>query len=69
MNDSDKPSRSYREWLRQNAWPFHKHRREGADNVMPHLQEFLEQSKLLRKSTEDKEKEKGKKTDVDKPRH
>ena len=70
MSDSDKPSRTYREWLRQKAWPFQKREREreGADSVMPHLEEFLdERSKLLGKRTEDKDKEK--KSDPDKPRH
>ena len=44
---NDKPGRDYKEWLRNNAWPFFKRGREGADSIMPHLQEFLEQSRLL----------------------
>jgi hypothetical protein len=70
MSDSDKPARNYREWLRQKAWPFTKRERarEGADSIMPHLEEFLEQARLLGKRSEDG-KVKEKKTDPDKPRH
>lgn len=68
MSESDKPSK-YREWLRQKGWPFPKRERdrEGADSVMPHLQEFLEQSRLFGKRRQDKDKET--KTAPDKPRH
>ena len=76
MSDSDKPARNYREWLRRKAWPFRKseREREGADSVMPHLQEFLdEQSKLLGKRPEDRDREtrdkEKEKPDTGKPRH
>ncbi len=75
MSDSNKPTRNYREWLRQKAWPFQKREREreGADSVMPHLEEFLdEQSKLLGRRSEDSDretKEKVKDNKADKPRH
>jgi hypothetical protein len=65
---SDKPGRNYKEWLRKNAWPFFKREREGADSIMPHLQEFMDQSKALRKrgdETGDKEK----KSERENPRH
>lgn len=64
---SDKPLRDYREWLREKAWPFAKRQREGADSVLPHLEEFLEQSKQL--GTRQKDKDRGKKPDSDKPHH
>lgn len=65
---SDKPGRNYREWLRKNAWPFVKRDREGADSIMPHLQEFLDQSKLLGKRQDD-ETDRERKSERDKPRH
>jgi hypothetical protein len=65
---SDKPARDYKEWLRNKAWPFGKRAREGADSIMPHLQEFLDQARLLGKRPDD-EAEKEKKTDRDNPRH
>ena len=65
---SDKPGRNYREWLRNNAWPFVKRDREGGDSIMPHLQEFLDQSKLLGKSP-DQDTGREKKSERDKPRH
>ena len=69
MSTSDKPGRNYKEWLRNNAWPFMKQReREGADSIMPHLQEFMDESKLLGKRR-DEETDKEKKSDRDKPRH
>ena len=69
MSESDKPSRKYSEWLRQKAWPFPKRdrAREGADSVLPHLEEFVEQSKLL--SQRQDEKDQKAKPDRDKPRH
>lgn len=71
MSESDKPSRNYREWLRQKRWPFQKRERdrEGADSIMPHLEEFLEQAKLLGKRTEDPDREKRHDSDKDKPPH
>jgi hypothetical protein len=65
---NDKPGRDYKEWLRNNAWPFFKRGREGADSIMPHLQEFLEQSRLLPKRGDD-ESQKEKKSERDNPRH
>ena len=65
---SDKPGKDYKEWLRKNAWPFYKRGREGADSVMPHLQEFMEQSRLLRKRG-DEEPEREKKSERENPRH
>lgn len=62
---SDKPLRDYREWLRQKAWPFAKRQREGADSVLPHLEEFTEQSTQSGR----REKVKNKKPDSDKPHH
>lgn len=61
---SDKPLRDYREWLRQKVWPFAKRQREGAapDSVLPHLEEFAEQSSQ-------RQKVKDKKPDSDKPHH
>lgn len=71
MSESDKPSRTYREWLRRKVWPFQKRGsdREGADSVMPHLEEFWEQATLLGKRGEDPQKEKRADTDKDKPPH
>lgn len=60
---SDKPA-SYREWFRQKVWPHPKRVSEGADSVLPHLEEFLEQPDLQQK----RQSEKGKKPDSDKPR-
>jgi hypothetical protein len=65
---NDKPGRHYKEWPRNNAWPFFKREREGADSIMPHLQEFLDQSRLLRKRGDD-ESQKEKKSERDNPRH
>ena len=65
---TDKPTRTYKEWLRKNAWPFVKREREGADSIMPHLQEFQDESKLLGKR-HDEETDKEKKGERDKPRH
>jgi hypothetical protein len=65
---SDKPGHHYKEWLRKNAWPFLKREREGADSVMPHLQEYLEQSRLLRKRDEEPA-DRERKSERDKPRH
>jgi len=65
---SDKPARDYKEWLRNKAWPFSKRPREGGDSIMPHLQEFLDQARLLGKRPDD-EPEKEKKSERDKPRH
>jgi hypothetical protein len=67
---SDKPARDYKEWLRNKAWPFSKRarEREGADSIMPHLQEFLDQAKLLGKRPDD-EAEKEQKSERDDPRH
>lgn len=60
---SDKPLRDYREWLRQRVWPFAKRQRqEGADSVLPHLEEFLEQSKQ-----DGTRQDKAKKPGTDKP--
>ena len=42
--------------------------REGADSIMPHLQEFQDESKLLGKR-HDEETDKEKKGERDKPRH
>jgi len=70
---SDKPARDYKEWLRNKAWPFSKRarerEREGGDSIMPHLQEFLDQARLLGKRPDDVEPEKEKKSDRDNPRH
>lgn len=63
---NDKPGRNYKEWLRNNAWPFMKRERETGDSIMPHLQEFQDQSKLLGKRQEDGRE---KKTEKDSPRH
>jgi hypothetical protein len=65
---SDKPGKNYKEWLRKNAWPFFKREREGADSIMPHLQEFLDQSKSLRKRGDD-ETDREKKSERENPRH
>ena len=67
---SDKPARDYKEWLRNKAWPFSKRARdrEGSDSVMPHLQEFLEQARLLGRRPDD-EAAKEKKSERDNPRH
>ena len=67
---SDKPARDYKEWLRNKAWPFGKRARdrEGGDSIMPHLQEFLDQARLLGKRPDD-EAEKEKKSERDNPRH
>jgi hypothetical protein len=63
---SDKPLRDYREWLRQKVWPFAKRQREGApDSVLPHLEEFSEQSSQFGQ----RQKAKVKKPDSDKPHH
>ena len=67
---SDKPGRNYKEWLRQKAWPFPKRgrEREEGDSIMPHLQEFLDQSRLWGRQ-EDEEKDKESKVERDKPWH
>ena len=70
MSDSDKPARTkYSEWLRQKGWPFAKRdrAREGCDSVLPHLEEFVEQSKLLSQRQEDKGQKPN--PERDKPRH
>jgi hypothetical protein len=71
MSDSDKPSGTYSEWLRRKVWSFTKRERdrEGADSVMPHLEEFQEQSKLLGKRVEDKDRERRLPSDKEKPPH
>ena len=61
---SDKPSDHYREWLRRKVWPFPKRVSEGADSVLPHVQEFLDSSKLAGKKEKTEEK-----PDVEKPGH
>jgi hypothetical protein len=53
---SDKPSRHNSEWLRQKLWPFPRRTSEGADSVLPHEEEFLEQSGHLGKRQESDEK-------------
>jgi hypothetical protein len=67
---SDKPARDYKEWLRNKAWPFSKRARdrEGSDSIMPHLQEFLDQARLLGRRPDD-EAEKERKSERDNPRH
>lgn len=70
MSDSDKPARTrYGEWLRQKGWPFAKRdrAREGSDSVLPHLEEFVEQSKLLSQRQDCKDQKD--KPERDKPRH
>ncbi len=69
MSESDKPSRTYREWLRQKAWPFHKQQRETGDSILPHVEEFQDQSRLLGKRVEDKDREPKVDVDKDKPPH
>jgi hypothetical protein len=73
---SDKPGRDYKEWLRKKGWPFKKREpdrereREGAESIMPHVQEYLDQAKLLgRHEDEEKDIDKDKSADPDKPRH
>ncbi len=69
MSQSDKPSRTYREWLRQKGWPFQKRERETGDSVLPHLEEFQEESRLLGKRGNDKDRERKVDVDKDKPPH
>jgi hypothetical protein len=49
---SQNPNR-HKEWWRQKVWPFPKRVSEGADSILPHVEEFLDQSKRLK----DKEQE------------
>lgn len=69
MNEGEKPSRIHREWLRLTAWPFQKRPREGADSVMPHLEEFREQATLLGKRPVDQNRESKSSPDREKPPH
>jgi hypothetical protein len=72
---SDKPGRDYKEWMRKKGWPFTKKRdpereREGAESILPHVQEFQDQAKLLGKhEDEEKDIDKVKTEESDKPRH
>jgi hypothetical protein len=69
MSESDKPSRTYREWLRQKAWPFKKQQRETGDSILTHVEEFQEEARLLGKRVEDKNREPKVDVDKDKPPH
>lgn len=61
---SDRPSRPGSEWLRQKVWPFPKRASEGADSVLPHVEEFLDQPMEL-----GKRQTKQKTVSSDKPSH
>lgn len=69
MSESEKPSRDYREWLRKKAWPFRKPEREAGDSILPHVEEFQEQSRLLGKRDEDRDREHKVDVDREKPPH
>lgn len=53
---SDHPSRNHREWLRHRLWPFPRRTSEGADSVLPHVEEFFGQDPHRGKRQETHEK-------------